>query len=69
MHLCTQDTFPLKVQSHEIFDLWFFHQTSFPRPLFHTLKGFGKYFVIRRDIQIQIRLSSVNDTAESKEFP
>ncbi len=32
----------LKRQSHEIFDLWFFRQTSSPRPQFITLKCFRK---------------------------
>jgi hypothetical protein len=30
----------LKGQCHEIFDLWFFHQTIPPRPLINTLKYF-----------------------------
>jgi hypothetical protein len=35
-------SFRLKRQSHEIFDLWFFRQTSSPRPLFSPLKCFRK---------------------------
>jgi hypothetical protein len=34
----------LKRQSHEIFDLWFFRQTSSPRPLFSPFSVFANNF-------------------------
>jgi hypothetical protein len=43
----------LKRPSHEIFDLWFFHKSTAPRPLVNTLKYFRIPFRIRRDIRPQ----------------
>jgi hypothetical protein len=39
----------LKGLSREIFDLYFFDQTSSPEPLFHTLLRFLKLLRIRQD--------------------
>jgi hypothetical protein len=36
----SRETIPLKGYYHEIFDLWFFHQTIPPGPLFNGLKPF-----------------------------
>jgi hypothetical protein len=41
--------FCLKGQCHEIFDLWFFHQTIPPRALIHVLKPFRIWIRIRRE--------------------
>jgi hypothetical protein len=40
----------LKRQYHEIFDLYFFHQTITSRPLIHALKYFRKSLRIPREI-------------------
>ncbi len=45
---------PLKRQSHEIFDVLFFRQTSSPRPLFHTLKCFRKYFEFKEIFKLEV---------------
>jgi hypothetical protein len=45
----------LKGECHEIFDLWFFHQTIPPGPLIHGLKPFCIWLRIREDIRLRNR--------------
>jgi hypothetical protein len=40
----------LKRQSQEIFDFWFFHKLTVPKPMSKTLKYFRILFRIRGDI-------------------
>jgi hypothetical protein len=54
----------LKGQSHEIFDLGFFHQSSFPRSLIIVLKYFRIWFRFRRDIANLCRLRAMRHSAE-----
>jgi hypothetical protein len=46
---------PLKGQLHEIFDLWFFHQSTPPRALTHRLKPFRIWLRIRRANRFESR--------------
>jgi hypothetical protein len=39
----------LKGQYHEIFDHWFFHQSTLPRALIHGLKAYGLVFAEKID--------------------
>ncbi len=62
----------LKGQYHEIFYLWFFHQTSPPRPLIRTKfvqKCWRDIWVSncrwRCWVKTEMKLTGVNDTAES----
>jgi hypothetical protein len=45
----------LKGQCYEIFDLWFFHQSTPPRALTHRLKPFHIWLHIRRDNHFKSR--------------
>jgi hypothetical protein len=38
----------LKGKCHEIFSLWFFHQTTSPSPVRHAKKGFQIFFEYSR---------------------
>jgi hypothetical protein len=53
----------LKGQCHEVFDLWFFHQTIPPGALIHGLKHFCIWLRIREVIRQSRCLSGVIDTA------
>jgi hypothetical protein len=62
----------LKRQYHEIFDLWFFHKSTAPRPLINTLTYFRILFRIRGAIRLlkgpKIRLRAMQHSAESRFF-
>jgi hypothetical protein len=56
-------------QCHEIFDLWFFHQSTPPRALTHRLNHFAYAFLFTEIIAskvAKIGFSGVNDTNETK---
>jgi hypothetical protein len=75
-------TYYLKEQCHEIFDIWFFHQTTSPRPQTIAFKPFWKWLGNREDIRLLNRrfwrkryqwhrcpwYSGVNDTAVQPTF-
>jgi hypothetical protein len=55
----------LKGQYHEIFYLWFFHQTISSGFLIHRLKPYRIWLQICEDIRQCRWLSGVNDTADA----
>ncbi len=73
---------PLKGHSHEVYELWIFHQTSpLGHPQNHTLKYYGKQWLISPNICrftpltpdwacvvniAKSKFSSVNDTTKLK---
>jgi hypothetical protein len=55
----------LKGQCHEIFNLWFFHQSTPPRALTHRLKPFCIWLRIRQENRHYSSFLGVNDTVET----
>jgi hypothetical protein len=53
----------LKVQRHEIFGLWFFHQSIIPRPRMNTLKYFRIMFRIRWEIDENVLIRAMPHSA------
>jgi hypothetical protein len=66
--VCALYFYELKGQCHEIFLLWFFHQTTCPNPVRHAWKDF-KFFLIFEELFVFVIDSVAYSPPWSRGFP